>query len=188
MSSLSWQEQIGRRVHLAQIIVVALLIGCLVMLMVAVLVGARLERPRLGQEVTFLTFVGVLISLAAVAARLVVPALIVASARQAIVRGESLSPRSEAGQVRLAEFLAETGDAGRLWLAFLAKTSVACALLEGPAFLCLVAYMFEQTPLSLAIALGLMAALVLHFPTRSGVIHWIENQLEQVAQQRQLAR
>jgi hypothetical protein len=185
MSEVTWQEEIGRRVVIGQIIVAALVIGCLFFLGIVLLlkppaVAAGAQLPN-----HLLTMIAMVFVLLAIGARLIIPSVIVASARQSILKGTSPAPGTRAGDEKLAEFLDRTGDAGRLWLAYLTRTIVGAAILEGTAFYCLITYMIERTPLALGLALGLIAALAMHLPTRSRVIHWIEDQLRILEQQRQ---
>ena len=64
---------------------------------------------------------------------------------------------------------------------------VASALIEGATFFTLIVYMTEGKPLSLIIAVALIAGQILHVPTRSRLVGWIEGQLVQLEQQRQLS-
>lgn len=77
--------------------------------------------------------------------------------------------------------LDETGDNSEgAWLSvFGGQTLIGAALLEGGAFLFLVAYLLEGTPWSLAgafVMLGLMA--YCHFPTRDRVERFLAEQIE----------
>jgi len=183
MSDPDWRDEIGQRVRIPQIIVAAMLVGCGAFLAIAMFINAMQTAPVDKETSALITFVGVIVTFAVIGARMVIPAVIVASTRQAILQGTPLPRSSAPRDAQAEEFLARTGDAGRLWLAFLTRTILGAAMLEGCAFFNLIAYLVEGTPLSLGIAIGLMAALACHFPTRSGVVHWIEDQLNQVAQQ-----
>ncbi len=55
-------------------------------------------------------------------------------------------------------------------------TVVSAAILEAGVFLNLVVYMLERSPMSLAMAGLLWAALLLKFPTRGGVERWLEQE------------
>jgi len=61
---------------------------------------------------------------------------------------------------------------------------MAAAMLEGAVLLLAVAYLVEHSPLSLVFALGLLAALAAHFPARSRVARWLEQQTQLLGQQR----
>jgi hypothetical protein len=59
------------------------------------------------------------------------------------------------------------------------------ALLEGPTFFFLIAYLLEGLPISLAGAGVLLLGILTLFPTRSGVENWITNQRELTRQEGQ---
>lgn len=67
---------------------------------------------------------------------------------------------------------------------FQTKTIIAMALLEGAAFFNLVCCIIEHNWWSMTIAGGLVAIMLIGFPTRSRVEHWIENQ-RMAAEQRE---
>ena len=91
-------------------------------------------------------------------------------------------------QEQFARFLEQTGDAGRLFCVFQTRTIVATALLEGTAFFALISYMIGRSPVALALAIVMMVAVAGHFPTRAGVIGWIEDQLHRLERERQYGR
>ena len=95
---------------------------------------------------------------------------------------------SQTMQEQSARFLERTGDAGQLFVVFQTRTIVAGALLEGTAFFALITYMIERSPLALTLAVLLILGVAVHFPTRSGVIRWIEDQLRLVERERQFGR
>jgi hypothetical protein len=65
---------------------------------------------------------------------------------------------------------------------------VGAAIIEGATFLMLIAYMTERFTPVLAIAVVLIVAIAAHMPTRSGVVHWIEDQLRLVDEERSMGR
>ena len=67
------------------------------------------------------------------------------------------------------------------------RTILGGAMLEGAAFFALVTYMVERDPVGLAGAILLILGVALHFPTRSRVIRWSEEQLELLKRERQFA-
>ncbi len=190
MSETKWQDEIGSWVRIAQIIVAALTTGTVLFLVVAIVLVAQgafvPEGEASGGELRMimectlgLFLVGVLI------ARMIAPGQIVARARRRIAAGQWV-PGESAQAAKMASFIERTGDAGRLMGVFLTKTIVAAALFEGVAFFALIVFMLTQSIIALSIALALIVGLVLHFPTRSGVVHWIEDQLVIVEQERSL--
>ncbi len=69
-------------------------------------------------------------------------------------------------------------------IVFQARTIVAAALLEGLAFFATIVFMITQSMIGLTIATVMVFGLMLHFPTRSGVTHWIDEQLALIEQER----
>jgi hypothetical protein len=61
------------------------------------------------------------------------------------------------------------------------------ALNEGPAFFASIAYMIVSRPVALGVALLLLGALIIRFPTRPRIASWIEGQQELLVQDRQAA-
>ena len=183
MPDNSWQEHVGERVRVFQIIVGALFAGCLVFLAVAVVV-VRQAAPAAGQGLEILTLVAVGEAAATIFACAIVPTIMVRRGRQAILRGDSPVPMSPGLAERMADFYAKTGDAGKLMVLYQAKTIVAAAMLEGAAFFALVIYLLGQDRVSLALGVLLSVGVGLHMPTRSGVIRWIDGQLLLMEQER----
>jgi hypothetical protein len=165
-----------------------MVLGTLVLLAVAVGIGAGEQQPGADDRVSVLTYVAVIVAVASILIRLVVPTAIMTRGRENIVRGNWDLKQEERAPAGLVEFLENTGDAGKLWLLFLTRTIVSAAVLEGAAFVCLVAYFIDHSALALAVSVALVLGLALHFPTRGSVVHWIEDQLRIVDHQRGLSR
>jgi hypothetical protein len=170
-----------------QIIVGSLVIGCVVFGVVAV-VALSPQNQRPDDRLPVMTYTAVAFTAMEILAWLIVPAMIVTSTRKRIAAGtwEPAGNRQPAAQWN--DFIERTGDAGRLAALFQTKTIIGAALFEGVAFLSIVAYMSEQTGLSLGLAGVLTAGVAFHFPTRSRLVRWIERQLQIVEQERQLER
>jgi len=180
-----WQEEIGERVWLVQVVVGGLLAGCLVFLGAATLLVEFGMTPAKAGESMVLTWLAVVVAFGAVGARLLVPSFIIASNRQAILQGTGSLMQASSRDASVNQLLQRTGDAGRLWLGFLAKTILSSAIVEGATFFCLVAYWVDQSPLSLGLAIAFLIGLACQFPTRAGVIRWVQEQLDLLAQLRQ---
>ena len=189
------REEIARRVRTSQIIVGALVAGPLVFLVI-VFVVIQQGFAGVPETAPILTYIALAFAFSAVLARLIVPNLIVAQSRRNIIQGtwqmpvsaHSQSGYSQTVQEDFARFIEQTGDAGRLLFVFQTRTIVAGAVLEGAAFFALITYMIERSPLALIVAVLLILGVALHFPTRSGVIRWIEDQLRLVERERQFGR
>ena len=189
------REEIARRVRTSQIIVGAMVAGLLVFLVV-VLVVIQQGFAGVPERAPILTYLAIAYVLSAVLARLIVPNLIVGRARRNIIQGTWQVPLpdpqqsrySKTMQAQSARFIEQTGDAGQLSVVFQTRTIVAGALLEGAAFFALISYMLGRSPLALILAVFLILGVAAHFPTRSGVIHWIDEQLRLVERERQFGR
>jgi len=165
-------ELVERRVLLkTQIIMASLVGGCVFFLAVVLSIRLRGGAAPAGPG-PLLAYVAVGFAVMALVARAVVPTVLV-----------------RAGLRRLAARQTEASDpagaVAALWRLFSTRTIVCGAILEGAAFFALVAYLVEGAAIALAVALLLIAALALHFPTRSGTARWIQRQRESLEQERQ---
>jgi hypothetical protein len=157
-----------------QIVVAALVMGCLFFMAIVLF----LNPPTDLQASDFrglLTCVLIGFTVMALVGRAVVPSAIVS-----------------AGVRRLAQSHSQETDPTAvitaLWGLLHTRTIVAGALLEGVAFFALISYMLEKSPLALLLAVVLIIALAMHFPTRSWADRWIEARLESMDQDRQFGR
>ena len=196
MSEPSWQEDIGRRVRILQIIAGSVLGGSVAFLVIATVIvriaaigGVPADLARI------YTYIAVGFAVIVVAASLIVPPVMVARARRRIVAGTWHAPQSHgrgsasrASQEKLAAFFERTGDAGKLFYVLLTRTSVAAAILHGGVIHALVMYLLARSPVALIIAIALIIGQTAQFPTRSKVFQWIDDQLRLVEQERQFGR
>ncbi len=184
MADSQWRDELGPMLRTLQIVVGALIAGTVGFLVVVLVVFTTEDR---GDAAPVITYVAVAFAVTTLIARIVTPGIIIARGRRAIARGTwRLTQGSAAPPARIAELLERTGDAGKLGILFNISTIVAAALLEGAAFFAIVAYMMEHSVLSLIVAVVLIFGLATHVPTRSRLIHWIEDQLAQLQQERHL--
>jgi hypothetical protein len=168
-------------VRVLQIIVAALTAGCIIFL--GVILAVSFDAAAGNSPPGFaLTYMMLAVAAAMVAARVVVPRIVVAQWRRKIREGTWVAPQGNApvfgGAVDLST------DAGKLVVVLLTRTVIAAGILEGAVFLLLAAYMLEKSPLSLAAAVVLIFALAAHIPTRSSCSAWIEDQTRLLAEER----
>lgn len=187
MSDSQWQEELAPVTRQLQIIVGALVAGTVSFLAIVLVMTANKAIERLQADLPIMTFVALAFAASAVLARVIAPRIIVTQGRRKILRGTWQPPQGPAASARTAAFLERTGDAGKLAMLLTTRTIVAAAILEGAAFFALVAYMLERSPLSLIVAVALILALILHIPTCSRTVHWIEEQLNLLRQEQQLS-
>ena len=115
------------------------------------------------------------------------PALVLAGGGHAEQLSEDrpghLGPASGAGGTGT-----ETTDDEKLLLAFLQKTVLGGAVLEGAACANLVAFLLEGQVYSIALGFLLLMAILAGFPARGGMEEWLERAARQVQEIRDLSR
>ncbi|MCA9055035.1 MAG: hypothetical protein KDA75_14435 [Planctomycetaceae bacterium] len=142
---------IAQHVRVMQIIAGALVMGAVAFALISTLVLGSLSAQPEGQ---IISLIGIGWAAVSVVAHFVVPDVIAQAA---------LKSRPES-------------DAASLCGVYLTKTIVAMALLEGAAFLNLVALTVEHNWWSLAVAGGLVFLMLVQMPTLTRVQQWIEIQ------------
>ena len=158
--------QVVRRL---QIIVGSLVLGCVSFLAVGLIICWQRGAPPAGGNMPIITSCAVGFALFALAARAIVPGVIVAHGRRKILQDVS-PPRR--GRRRAPGMVERIEITSKLWAIWSAHTIVAAAILEGAAFFAMVAYLVECSLLSLIVTVGLILVLAAHIPTRSGLILW----------------
>jgi F0F1-type ATP synthase membrane subunit c/vacuolar-type H+-ATPase subunit K len=138
-------------VRTMQIIAAALMLG-VVIFAVIVVAGGHLNHPPNGNVVSF---IGAGLAVLMSVQHRVVPGIIV---------------KAYAGQ------FAKMPEQERDCYIYQMQLIIALAMLEGAAFLNLIACMIEHNWWSLAIAGGVVAIMAVQFPTRTRVEQWIETQ------------
>jgi hypothetical protein len=112
-----------------------------------------------------LLYVGIVFGVAALAARLVVPNLLVAARRRQLPG--SSSSRDLLGLFQL-------------------RTIVGMALLEGAAFFLVIVYLLDGSQLALLLSILGVVIVASQFPTRSSIDRWLARQRELIEQEQQL--
>ena len=163
-----WQMQI----RTLQVIVGAIVVGCVIFTVVAVVVGSMAGKPASPGIISYLA-----VGLAAVmiVARSVVLGLMASRGRKSIAQNRTGATANPAvsGAPSAGEMSPERA---RLAGLFMARTIAGAAILEGAALFSLVAYLVENSPISLAAALVLLVFIVLQFPTLSRATAWLDDQ------------
>jgi hypothetical protein len=189
MNEAAWQEQVSKRVWVLQMIVAALVAGCVFFLVIVLVSHGSAVGGAIGDGLTPLTWVALSFLALMAVSRAIVPAVIVRQGRRSIARGTfSLSQARQLPLQGDREEVEEMGDAGRLFVLYQTKTIIGAALIEGATFFIIIAYLVERNTVALGIAVALILAVAAHIPTRTGVVHWIEDQLRLVAEERSLGR
>jgi hypothetical protein len=188
MSDPPWQETLTPVLRTLQIIVGALVAGCSFFLAI-VLIVSRDGAGGGGQPL--LSYVAIACGVIALLAGAVAARAIVAAGRRNILRKAGRAPiggtRSMHHRMGVRGDTSEESAVVASLLPLLSSATIAaCAMLEGAAFFLLVAYLVEQWLPALIVAVAMIVLLALHLPTRSRVIHWVEDQLALLGQERQL--
>jgi hypothetical protein len=153
----------------AQIIVAALVAGCLFFLLIVLLI---LPGELGGWEVGWnkpVTMVAIVGAFGILAARIIVPGVVTAQMLRQLARRAPQEP-----------------DWKDLFGVYQTTLIIKAAMLEGAIFLLLVAHMVERSPWTLALAVALLAAVLLHMPTPLRVEEWIQRQSRAVEEQRSM--
>jgi protein-S-isoprenylcysteine O-methyltransferase Ste14 len=143
----------------SQIIVAALVAGCVFFLLIVLLiVPGKLGSADLGpsKPLTSLALVAAFVMLAT---RVVVPGIITAQMLRPF-------PPQQA---------AETGWTG-LFGVYQTSLIIKVAMLEGATFLLLITHMVERSPWTLALAVAFLLIILMHMPTLRRVDDWIQRQ------------
>lgn len=190
MSESRREEAIAQQTRILQMIVAALVTGCLIFIGIIVIlnVGAGADGELAEAEGTpFITYLMLAFSGAAILARLMIVPLIVSAGRKRIAAA-SWQPPTQRGRPnpRAQQFIEQHGDTARLFALYMTKTIIGAAFLEGAAFACGVAFILEGRPLALAGAIVCAIGVALHFPTASGVITWIDAHERRIAEEKEM--
>jgi uncharacterized membrane protein YbhN (UPF0104 family) len=157
-------DLVAARVRVMQIVIGALLIGVAVFAGIALFLRQQRNNPP--PATPTVSYMALGFAVATFAARLVV--------LPSIERGARKTPALQAGT-----------DLNRWLNLYQTRMIVGAALLEGPAFFALAAYLIEGTPWAFGLAVLLWLAMAwLHFPTRDRVAAWIAEQQDAAAQSR----
>jgi hypothetical protein len=173
-----------------RIIVLALAAGVVAFALAAIVIRMQQAAAPANDAAELLTILGIAAAPVAFLLSRFLPGLIVAKARGQIASGlfglpsESIS-REASG---LQSSLGQLGDDGKLFTVFQTKTIISAALLDGAAFLNIVAFLLGGSPIALGLGLLLALAIAAMFPRTSRVVEWIEGQRRLMAEEKLLAR
>jgi len=171
-----WEERLTPVLRQLQMIVGSLVAGCTIFLVIALFVSAGREGAEGPPLVSYIAMAS---GVMALLARALIPPKIITVGRQRILH-------QEGRDARRGDALDGRSTVGRLLQLFAASTIIPCIVIEGATFFLLVAYVVEGWPPAVIAAVALIAVLALHLPTRARLIHWVEDQLTLLEQERQL--
>ncbi|MFN0051366.1 MAG: hypothetical protein ACKV0T_04200 [Planctomycetales bacterium] len=160
MVQFSSEEFVKGRLVGMRVITLALAAGLLSFLALALAV----IRPEAKEDALTVAYVAVGFAVTALAARSLIGGMAVAAQRKQLAAGR---PTGASGS-----------DADRLLNVYMSQHILQSALLEGPGFFLVVAYIVTGQTWLLAVVALLAALLLAQFPTRDRVENWAERQLE----------
>ena len=168
------REVVVRSARTAQIITVALCLG------VTVFAGVVLAQRGVGGEgnLGILTMTAMVLTVAGVPAGFLVGQQITRTARSRLL-GDTEAAQDQKGGT--------TTQAVALVAAYQNKLIIAAALLEGPCFLALFAYLNEGHTASLALAGICLLGILARFPTVGQLTDWLERQLQLIREEQQFS-
>lgn len=174
MSTTDNAASVQNLARVMQIIVGAMAAGLVVFLAI-VLVMERIDPPG-GPDRAFIlglpmmTLLAVIFGFTCPLMSFVIPGLIAdGGLKQLANRAPTAEPADDAAAI------------GQL---FQTRLIIASALIEGAAFLALIAYMLEHHPVALGVAVALIAVLLSRIPTLDRVQGWMDEQTARLARLR----
>jgi len=177
MLNQAQRDYAAKATRTLQIIIGTLISGPLAFTVYAIV---NHDPELMNAESTYMSRVGLGFAAAVSFASLVVPRIMFAQQRKAIVDGTWRPPHNN------TDIPEDVGDVGPLLNAFQTKTIVGAALLEGATFLNTYAYMAEGWVINLVAVAALLVGVALYFPFRGRIISWLERELANIEQLRQL--
>jgi hypothetical protein len=175
MALPDWRDELPGKVRAMQVIVAAMVLGCLVFAGVACIVS--LTRAADKDQELLITYIALGVAVLSLFPRMIVPTIMVSAGRKKIL--EQLRRKTSGTDSRTApnRFDAwENETVGQLTALLLGKLIISVALMEGATFFLLVAYLLERSPICLLVAAFMIILLALHFPTISRSTSWLEDQ------------
>lgn len=158
------RSEIDARILTMQILAASIAAGALIFLVLAVVLHAA-KPPDSNEARPVLSYLALAVAAVILVIHRIIPALIIKAGRRKIVREPSDFP---------------DGDVTRLCVLFRTKMLASLGLLEGGAFLQLVAYLVEGfTPTLIATGI-LIAAMLILFPSGTHIESWLGEQMSQV--------
>jgi hypothetical protein len=174
------QDRLGQAVRMLQLITVAMVMGVVTFLMVAMVLRATgtAAMPKEGAQ-PVVTFVAVIMAVVMLVAQSIVPGLMVKAGRQKLAQA-----RPGPGDDGADAMSKPNGEAQELIRIFASMTIVGIAMIEAPALLAVVAFMIEGKQLALLLAVGLVIILGYRIPTKIRAADWMDLQRRQLEQER----
>jgi hypothetical protein len=178
MPDVSWREEAAKQARILQIIVAALVMGCLFFLLIALTTGPAAKPAKPFEPISLTMIACGLIGIELIA-QVVVAWSITTKARRGMIDG-TYKP------VDAQQANGQTAGATYLLSVFQTKTIISGALFEGVAFFSTIVYWIEGNPIALALAVLMILGVAVQFPTQSRIIGWVERQFEVIEQEKMM--
>ncbi len=163
MSDPDLQQKLTAPLRMLQMIVVAMVVGLVIFLVVAVLLSRNGGMMKPGEgETPIVTYVAVFFAITAVGVASFLPKVIVGNRLRAIAG-------MEPGE-----------DAEQLIAVFNSTFIIRAAVTEAPGLFLLVSYMVEGQQIALLLAIASIVLLAFMFPRRDAVAAWLDQQLRTI--------
>lgn len=169
----AWDDSLNPQLRAMQVIIAALVMGALSFLAITVFMSpmfsgdADVPAQTAAPRQPLILYIALGLTGAALLARFVIPGKLDAAARQSLNEDTTIHHEGPADRSDLE---------GKLMAHYQRQLIVAAALIEGPTFLMIMAYMIEQRRLALGASIVLIGLIAAHFPTQQRVSNWLMNQ------------
>lgn len=189
-STVDLAERLKLAIMTLRIIVLALATGVVAFAIAAIVIRMQQAAAPANDADGLLTILGIAAAPVAFLLSRFLPILIVAKARGQIASGQYGVPAEPSSRETTGpqSSLVQLGDDGKLFTVYQTKTIIAAALLDGAAFLNIVAFLLGGSPIALGLGLLLALAIASLFPRVSRVVEWIEGERRLMAEEKLLAR
>ena len=169
----------AKAVRPLQIVIIAMSVGVLAFLAVTIVLPANISS-RL-PNFPILTYLAIGLTLIQLIARKLILKVTLEKTLRALAQGTtpSISPKATPFS---AKFLQENKEFGVLYVAFVKRTILGAALIEGPAFFSVAVYLIERNPVALVLAVLLALRVTYQMPSASKMKTWLRTQLARVEQ------
>lgn len=156
---------LDQRVLVMQIIMAALAMGVVSFMGIAIFI--RFSQQQAPPEMPVLTYIALGYTPIALLLQAILPGMMAGARTQTPERLEGLAGKGD-----------EVPAVGSLCARYQALLIISLAIIEGAAFLALIAYLIDGNLLTLGAAVVLLAVLLAKFPTLGRVERWIEERRE----------
>lgn len=173
MATIDDDLVLRQRVRVMQIILLALVIGCLSFMMIAVVVRQQGGMNAVGGD-PIISYIAIVFAAIMLMTSIILSRFMTSGGRMRIIEYTKSLPDSKTAR----------DEAGDLYALYQTRMIVTAAPLEGAVFFLLSAYMIEGNLWTLVTAVVMVAVLISKFPTFTRLDRWVQEQKELLQQER----